>query len=187
MDILSAQRVHIIGIGGIGVSGVAKILKHRGVVVSGSDAEASGVTEGLNALGIAVAIGHDSANVAAVVDAVIFSGAVPTDNSERAAARDRGIPEFSYSEVLGMLSKHYRTIAVSGTHGKSTTTAMLGTILRAAGLDPLILVGTQVATFEQGNVHLGSGEFFVVEACGHEAQMMKLSPERIIVTNFEPH
>jgi len=186
MDILSAQRVHIIGIGGIGVSGVAKILKHRGVVVSGSDAEASGVTEGLNALGIAVAIGHDSANVAAVVDAVIFSGAVPTDNSERAAARDRGIPEFSYSEVLGMLSKHYRTIAVSGTHGKSTTTAMLGTILRAAGLDPLILVGTQVATFEQGNVHLGSGEFFVVEACEHEAQMMKLSPERIIVTNLEP-
>lgn len=186
MDILSARRVHVVGIGGIGVSGVAKILAHRGVVVTGSDAESSSVTESLGVCGIPVAIGASAAHLPEGVDALVYSGAVPASHPERVAAAQLGIPEFSYSQALGALTRQYRTIAVSGTHGKSTTTAMLGSILIAAGLDPLILVGTQVAGFSNGNVHLGRSDFFVVEACEHEAQMMNLSPERIVVTNLEP-
>lgn len=186
MHILDAQRVHIVGIGGIGVSGLAKILAHRGVALSGSDAEASATTDDLRTRGIEVSIGHDASNLVAGIDAVVYSGAVPESNPELALALERGLPCFTYSQALGEVTKKYRTLAVSGTHGKSTTTAMLGTILQNAGLDPLILVGTKVPAFDGGNVHLGSGEFFVVEACEHAAQMMDLSPERIIVTNLEP-
>ncbi len=186
MAFLDAERVHIIGIGGIGTSGLAKILAHHGVRVTGSDGTGSLITEELQARGIAVTIGHSVANLPEDVQAVVFSSAVSPLNSERAAADERGIPSFSYSEALGELTKKYRTIAVSGTHGKSTTTAMLAGILIAAGLDPLVLVGTRVPTFKHGNVHLGAGDIFVVEACEHKAQMMNLSPERIIVTNLEP-
>lgn len=186
MAFLDAQRVHIIGIGGIGTSGLAKILAHRGMRVSGSDASASLITEELVRRGMTVIIGHDAANLPEDADTIIYSSAIPTSNPERVAADERGLSSLSYSQALGELSKRYRTVAVSGTHGKSTTTAMLATILIAAGLDPLVLVGTRVPTFENGNVHLGAGEIFVVEACEHEAQMMRLSPERIIVTNLEP-
>ena len=157
MNFLDARRVHVIGIGGIGTSGLAKILAHRGVMVSGSDADASVVTDEVRAAHISVSIGHAAENITADIEAIVYSGAVPTDNVERLAADERGIPSFSYSEALGELTKQYRTIAVSGTHGKSTTTAMLACILRAAGLDPLVLVGTRVPNFEQGNVFLGRG------------------------------
>lgn len=185
MYLLEAQKNHIVGIGGIGVSGVAKILKLRGAQVSGSDVASSVVTDELNDMGIPVAVGHAASNLLHDCDALIYSGAVPRDNAERAAARDAGIPEFSYSEALGELTRARRTIAVSGTHGKSTTTAMLGSILVAAGLDPLVLVGTRVTNFSHGNVQWGTGEWMVVEACEHEAQMMQLTPQRIIITNLE--
>jgi UDP-N-acetylmuramate--alanine ligase len=186
MDFLDAKRVHVIGIGGIGTSGLSKILVHRGVVVSGSDASASLITEDLSVRGVAVTIGHSADNVAEDVDAIVYSSAVPATNPERAAAEERGIPQFSYSVALGAITRKYRTIAVSGTHGKSTTTSMLATILIAAGLEPLVLVGTRVPNFKDGNVYLGAGDIFVVEACEHEAQMMNLSPERIVITNLEP-
>ncbi|MCX6781282.1 MAG: UDP-N-acetylmuramate--L-alanine ligase [Candidatus Magasanikbacteria bacterium] len=187
MSILNAKKVHFVGIGGIGVSGLAKILASRGIVVTGSDAEKSPITDELEADAFAVKlfIGHDASHVGADVEAVVYSGAVPEENPERVAAGDRGIPTFSYSQALGELTKEYQTIAVSGTHGKSTTTAMLGSVLIAAGMDPLVLVGTRVPIFEHGNVHLGKGSIFVVEACEHEAQMMNLSPERIVITNLE--
>lgn len=186
MDFLDAKRVHVIGIGGIGTSGLSKILAHRGVLVSGSDANASLITEELVARGHAVTIGHSSDNVGEDVDAIVYSSAVPPTNPERVAAEDRGIPQFSYSVALGALTKKYHTIAVSGTHGKSTTTSMLATILIAAGLEPLVLVGTRVPNFKDGNVYLGGGDIFVVEACEHEAQMMNMFPERMIITNLEP-
>jgi len=186
MDFLDAKRVHVIGIGGIGVSGLSKILAHRGVVVSGSDASASLITEEFVARGHAVTIGHSADNVGEDVEAIVYSSAIPETNVERAIADERGIPQFSYSVALGALTKKYRTIAVSGTHGKSTTTSMLATILIAAGLEPLVLVGTRVPNFKDGNVYLGGGDIFVVEACEHEAQMMNLSPERMVITNLEP-
>ncbi len=186
MNVLTASTVYIIGIGGIGVSGVAKILLLRGAKVSGSDVAESVVTEELRELGIVVHIGHDAKNIPPATPAIIYSGAVPADNTERVAARERGIPEFSYSDALGALTRLYKTVAVSGTHGKSTTTAMLGTILSAAGWDPLVLVGTRVTHFSHGNVQWGKGEWFVVEACEHEAQMMALTPQKIIITNLEP-
>ncbi len=186
MELFTANRVHILGIGGIGVSAIAKILHAGGVRVTGSDAAASLITDELSLRGISVVIGHIAENLPSDVDAVVYSGAVPADNVERVAATDREVPQFSYSEALGALSRTRRTIAISGTHGKSTTTSMLGSILIHAGLDPLIIVGTRVAAFSDGNVHLGRGDFCVVEACEHEAQMMRLVPERIIVTNLEP-
>lgn len=186
MDFLDAKRVHVIGIGGIGTSGLSKILAHRGVTVSGSDANASLITEELVARGHAVTIGHSADNVAEDVEAIVYSSAVPSTNPERMIAEERGIPQFSYSVALGALTKKYRTIAVSGTHGKSTTTSMLATILIAAGLEPLVLVGTRVPNFKDGNVYLGAGDIMVVEACEHEAQMMNLFPERIVITNLEP-
>ncbi len=185
MSLLEAKKVHVIGIGGVGVSAVAKILSSRGVLVTGSDAEESPLVEDVRAEGILVHVGHDAGNLPADADAIIYSGAVPASNAERVAAQDQNIPQFSYSEALGEISKQYKTIAVSGTHGKSTVTAMLGSILIAAGLDPLVLVGTRVKTLQHGNVHLGQGEWFVVEACEHEAQMMKLSPTYIVVNNLE--
>lgn len=186
MSLLTKKFVHIIGIGGIGLSGVAKILQYRGLQVSGSDAEGSLITEELQAMGIPVVIGQAAENLGADVDVVIYSGAVPATNPERLAAAARGLPEFSYSQALGEITKGYRTIAISGTHGKSTTTAMLGSILMQAGFDPMVLVGTRVANFSHGNVQLGRGEWFVVEACEHAAQMLQLAPERIIITNLEP-
>ena len=186
MNFLDAKRVHIIGIGGIGTSGVAKILAHRGVRVSGSDASSSLITEELQARGIAVTIGHSADNVAPDIDAIMYSSAVQAANPERAVADERGIPTYSYSVALGEITKKYTTVAVSGTHGKSTTTSMLASIAIAAGLDPLVLVGTRVPNFKDGNVYLGSGSIFIVEACEHEAQMMNLSPSKIVVTNLEP-
>lgn len=186
MSLLEKRHVHCIGIGGIGVSALAKILHHKGISITGSDAEGSSITEELVARGMSVALGHQAENVPENTEAVIFSSAVQAQNPERAEAERRGIPTFTYAEALGEITRQYRTIAVSGTHGKSTTTALLGSILIEAGLDPLILVGTKVAAFSDGNAHLGAGEWFVVEACEHEAQMMKLKPEFIVITNLEP-
>lgn len=186
MSLLEKKYIHCIGIGGIGVSALAKILIQRGCVVSGSDAEQSLITDELLARGISVNIGKSDGGFPLQTEAIVYSSAVPTTHPERIAALDRGIEQFSYAQVLGELSRAYHTIAISGTHGKSTTTALLGNILIAAGYDPLVLVGTRVASFSDGNAHLGAGTWFVVEACEHEAQMMQISPEYLIVTNVEP-
>lgn len=186
MSLLQKQRVHCVGIGGIGLSALAKILANRGMQISGSDAEDSLVVTELKNRGWKIFIGHSAANILENVEAIIFSSAVPENNPERVAARERGIPEFSYSQALGELTAGYRTIAVSGTHGKSTTTAMIGSVLIDAGYDPTVLVGTRVAKFSDQNSHLGKSEWLVVEACEHEAQMMNLHPEFIVLTNLEP-
>ncbi|MEI7741785.1 MAG: UDP-N-acetylmuramate--L-alanine ligase [bacterium] len=179
------KKVHVIGAGGIGLSAVAKLLIHEGVQVSGSDMVQTVVTDLLAKLGVTVAIGQRAENVPSDADLILFSGAVPPSNPERKRGAELGIKEQTYNQFLGEISRAYRTIAICGTHGKSTTTAMLGKILEHAGLDPLVIVGSLVPGFPDGNLRMGRGEWFVVEACEHMRHFLELTPEIVVVTNIE--
>ena len=181
----NVKKAHLIGIGGIGVSAVAKLLLQRGVKVSGSDVSASGTTEELARLGVDVRIGHDAVNLPEGVELVVRSDAVPDDNPELAEARKRGVRDLTYFGFLGEFAKGKRTVAVSGTNGKSTTTAMLGMMLVEAGLDPTVIVGSKVPSFPDGNLRVGKGDLFVVEACEHHANMLKFHPDVAVITNIE--
>jgi len=179
------KKVHIIGIGGIGISAVAKLLYHNGKEVTGSDVNASSITDEVEELGIKVSIGHMPDQVPEGCDLVIYSSAVPDDNPERVVATEQGIRQINYPEFLGELTNEYRTIAITGTHGKSSTTAMTGLIFEAAGLDPTVIVGSKVATFPDGNLRLGKSDILIVEACEHEAHMLNIKPEQAVITNVE--
>jgi UDP-N-acetylmuramate--alanine ligase len=179
------KKVHLIGAGGIGLSAVGKLLLHQGKQVSGSDVARSEIVDDLESAGATVKIGHDVVNLAEDTGLVIYSSAVPEDNPEREAAQKQGIKQLSYFEFLGELSKQCTTIVVSGTHGKSTTTAMLGLVLEAAGLDPTVVVGTKVPGWELGNLRVGKSKYFVVEGCEYMAHMLELHPEIVALTNIE--
>jgi UDP-N-acetylmuramate--alanine ligase len=175
------KKIHFVGIGGIGVSALAKWAMLDGVEVSGSDAAPSIIIDEAAAMGAKIFIGHKKENVPKGAELIIYSDAVPADNPER----KNKIPQKSYFEALGEITREKKTIAVSGTNGKSTTTAMLGKILIDAGLDPTIIVGSRMKDFKYGNFHPGQGEYFVLEACEHNAHMLHLSPEHIVLTNIE--
>ncbi len=179
------QIVHFVGIGGIGVSAAAKWCLAKGKVVSGSDCAASAITDDLERLGAIVSIGHAAANVPAGVQLVVYSPAIVETNVERAQGSELGARELSYPQFLGEMSKGYSTIAVSGTNGKSTTTAMLALMLEAAGYDPTVIVGSLVPSFPLGNLRVGNGRFLVVEACEYRANMLEIHPEMIVLTNIE--
>ncbi len=182
---INYRHVHFVGIGGIGMSALAKWFLHEGIAVSGSDVNVGSITEDLVHRGARVFHGHASQNVDEDVDLLIYTPAVHTDNVERVAAQERGVREASNFEFLGELSKSFSTIVVSGTNGKSTTTAMLGLILEAAGYDPTVIVGSLVPAFPDGNLRVGKGRFFVVEGCEYRANMLHLEPEMIVLTNIE--
>lgn len=179
------QTIHFVGIGGIGVSAAAKWCLARGKIVSGSDRASSAITDDLVRLGAKVSIGHDAANVPAGVQLVVYSPAIVETNVERARGSELGARELSYPQFLGEMSKGYSTIAVSGTNGKSTTTAMLALMLEAAGYDPTVIVGSLVPSFPLGNLRVGNGRFLVVEACEYRANMLEIHPEMIVLTNIE--
>lgn len=182
----TAKKPHFIGIGGIGISAMVKFLARRGATITGSDLAESSVTKDLVFDGQQVFIGHAAENVPNDCDLIIYSPAVPSDNPERVVARERGIPEISYPEALGELSKEFRTIAVAGTNGKSTTAAMLGLILEEAGFDPTVIVGTKVPSFKHGNLRIGkTGSWFVVEACEYREHFLNLYSEFAVITNIE--
>lgn len=179
------QKVHLIGIGGIGVSAVAKLLKATGRQVSGSDIGESETIEELKGFGITVYKGHAAKNIEDDLDLIVYTSAAPENNPERVRGKDLGIKELSYFEFLGEYSKDKFTVAVSGTHGKSTTTAMLGLMAAEAGLDPTVIVGSKVKNFQYGNLRIGGSDLFIVEACEHMANMLHLSPKMIVLTNIE--
>jgi len=183
MRIGKLKQVHCIGIGGIHVSALGKLLLARGVEVSGSDLVKSEITDELEGSGADINIGHKDSNVE-LCDLVIYSDAVPEDNVERKKAKELGIEQMSSYDFIGELSKDYYTIAVSGTNGKSTTTAMLGLILEAAGLDPTVIVGTKVDQWG-GNIRIGKSKYLVTEADEYKAHMLKLNPKMIVLTNLE--
>lgn len=179
------QKIHVIGVGGIGISAAAKLLLARGKKLTGSDLHVSAITEAVKYAGGKIFSGHAASNVADDTELVIYSPAVQETNVERQRAKELDIPQMSYPEFLGELSKEYSTIVVTGTNGKSTTTAMLSLMLEAAGYDPTVIVGSLVPSFPLGNLRIGKGRFFVVEGCEYRAHMLHLNPEMIVLTNIE--
>lgn len=178
------KKVYFIGLGGIGMSALAQLMKDHGVAVSGSDREESPVTDLLHEKGISVALGQEAGNIPADVDLVVYSEAVWEDNAERMEAKRRGIPQVSYFVALGEVSKGKKTIAVAGTHGKTTTTGMLARILRDAGASPSAVVGSLVRDFGS-NYLSGTSNWFVVEACEYKRDFLTLSPFILVITNVE--
>lgn len=187
IDFKKINRVHFIGIGGIGVSAVAKMMKGRGKKVSGSDRDTSTITDSLVDMGINVFVGHNSDNLKEDVDLVIYSPAILEDNPERMKAFDLGIVQISYPQSLGLLSKSHKTVAVSGTHGKTTTTAMISKVLVDANLNPTVIVGSilkeQKSNFIEGSSKKDS--IFLVEACEYKRSFLNLYPYILVITNID--
>ena len=174
----------MVGIGGIGMSALAQLFKHQGKRVGGTDRDESPITTLLSQRGIPVVIGHDRCNIPADTGLLIYSDAVPENNFERVRAKEMGIPERSYFEALGEITQNTRTIAVAGTHGKTTVTGMLAKILRDAKKEPTAIVGSVVRDFDS-NFLAGSSGLFVIEACEYRDHLLKLSPEVLVITNIE--
>ncbi|WP_328916696.1 MULTISPECIES: UDP-N-acetylmuramate--L-alanine ligase [unclassified Streptomyces] len=178
------DRPHFIGIGGAGMSGIAKILAQRGARVAGSDSKESETARALRALGATVHIGHDAAHLADDASSVVVSSAIRAENPELAAARERGIPVVHRSDALAALMEGTRPIAVAGTHGKTTTTSMLAVALTALGLDPSYAIGGDLDA-PGSNAHHGGGEIFVAEADESDRSFHAYSPEVAVVLNVE--
>ncbi len=180
------RRLHFVGVGGAGMSAYARAARELGAEVSGSDGASGPYVERLRADGVLDAsIGHDAANVPAGEGVeLVYSSAVPAENVERAAARERGVPERPRAELLAELSALRRTIAVAGTHGKTTTASMLAHALRAAGMDPGWLIGAPIGG-GLPNAHWSTGEWLVIEADESDRSMLSLSVEIAVLTNVE--
>jgi UDP-N-acetylmuramate--alanine ligase len=176
--------VHFIGIGGIGMSGIAEIMMRTGYTVQGSDAKASANTERLEKLGAKIFVGHDPANVEGAY-AVVYSTAVKPDNPEMVAARDKRLPLVRRAEMLAELMRLQFSVAVGGTHGKTTTTSMIASLLDAGGLDPTVVNGGIINTYGT-NAKVGTGEWIVVEADESDGTFLKLKSTCAVVTNIDP-
>jgi UDP-N-acetylmuramate--alanine ligase len=182
MNLSDIKKAHFVGVGGIGVSAILRLFAERGIHVSGSDMhlpprETLPPGEYFD--------GHRSENLSDDVDVVIYSPAVPEHNPERKKARDLRVKELSYPEALALVTRDHNTIAVSGTHGKSTTTALIGKLFERGGLHPSVIVGAEVPGWEKRNLLIGSSDIFIVEACEYRRSMLNLSPQTIVLTNIE--
>ncbi len=177
--------VHFVGIGGIGMSGIAEIMLKIGYSVQGSDAKASANTERLEKLGARIFIGHDAAHIGDGVSAVVYSTAVKASNPEMVVARERRIPLVRRAEMLAELMRLQFSIAVGGTHGKTTTTSMVAAILDAGGLDPTVVNGGIINAYGT-NAKVGDGDWIVVEADESDGSFLRLKSTVAIVTNIDP-
>ena len=177
------RRVHFVGAGGIGMSGIAEMMSCLGYEVTGSDLTASTATARLRSLGIAVQIGHD-AHWVADAEAVVVSAAVPVDNPEVVEARRRHLPVIRRGAMVAGLARSRSTVAVTGSHGKSTTASMVAVMLADCGLDPSAVIGARVVAFGS-NTRIGHGRHFVVEADESEPSLLELTPEIAVLTNLE--
>jgi UDP-N-acetylmuramate--alanine ligase len=177
------RRIHFVGIGGIGMSGIAELLVNLGYEVSGSDAKASDVTARLARLGVRVARGHDADHVGNA-DVVVTSSAIQGGNPEVEEARRRGIPVIPRAEMLAELMRLKYGIAVAGAHGKTTTTSMVALVLERAGMDPTAVIGGRLSAFGS-NARLGRGDYMVVEADESDRSFLKLTPAIAVITNID--
>jgi len=177
------RRVHFVGIGGAGMSGIAEVLATQGYQVSGSDLGASAVTARLARLGVTVATGHAAANVAGA-DVVVVSTAIAPDNAEVLAARQSGIPVVPRALMLAELMRLKQGIAVAGTHGKTTTTSLIASVLAEGGLDPTFVIGGRLLS-AGANARLGKGDFLVAEADESDASFLYLQPVLAVITNID--
>ncbi len=182
IDLNKINKVYLSGIGGIGLSALAYYFLHLGKEVEGSDLSWSEITKRLEDKGVYINKKQKANNIKSDLDLFIHTSALPDNHPELAKARELNIPTLSYFQFLGILSKNYRTIAVAGTNGKTTTTAMIGLILEKAGLDPTVIVGSLVPQW-QSNFRFGKSNILVVEACEWRAHMLEITPEIIVLTN----
>ena len=178
-----ARRVHFIGIGGIGMSGIAELLVNLGYEVSGSDVQRSDITDRLASLGCRIGHGHDASHVNGA-DVVVYSSAIHQSNPEVVAAVERGLPVVPRAEVLAELMQLRQGIAVAGAHGKTTTTSMIALVLDVAGLDPTAVIGGRVSSFGS-NARLGRGAYLVAEADESDRSFLKLRPRFAVITNID--
>ena len=184
----SLERAHLIGIGGAGMSGIARILADRGFAVSGSDARDSPMLAGLAARGVLTAVGHDASNLQLLPGgptAVVVSTAVRPDNPEVLAARALKIPVVRRADALAALMTGYRGVCIAGTHGKTSTTSMLTVALQQAGLDPSFAIGGELTGSGLG-AHHGAGDIFVAEADESDGSFLSFAPHGAVITNLEP-
>jgi UDP-N-acetylmuramate--alanine ligase len=179
----AVKRIHFIGLGGSGMSGIAEVLHNLGYVVSGSDLADSATLRRLGGLGIRTFVGHDAANLDCV-DAVVTSTAVKPDNPEVLAARARHIPVVPRASMLAELMRLKRGIAIAGTHGKTTTTSLVASVLAEGGLDPTFVIGGRLNS-AGANAKLGAGDYIVVEADESDASFLNLLPVMAVVTNID--
>ena len=180
---LIGKRVHFIGIGGAGMSGLARIALSHGITVSGSDAKDSSVVTALSALGATVATSHNAANVDGA-DLVVYSNAIAANNPERIRAAELQTPTLTRAAALSVLMSESKSVAVAGTHGKTTTSSMLAVALQACGADPSFAIGGTI-TASGSNAHRGTGEIFVAEADESDGSFIEYNPFAAIVTNVE--
>ena len=177
------KRVHFVGIGGAGMSGIAEVLLTQGYGVSGSDLAPGAATRRLTTLGARVTIGHAATNVAGA-DVVVASSAVAPDNPELVAARELGIVVVPRALMLAELMRLKQGIAVAGTHGKTTTTSLIASVLAEGGLDPTFVIGGRLLSAD-AHARLGSGEFLVAEADESDASFLVLQPVLAVITNID--
>jgi len=177
-------KVHMVGIGGISMSGLAEILMHKGVKISGSDLNETEITKRLKEMGADIYYSHQASNITDQ-DLVVYTAAVSDDNPEIIEAKKRNIPAIERAELLGAVMDQFKNcIAVSGTHGKTTTTSMISTVLLEAGLDPTIHVGG-ILDLIGGNTRIGNSDYFVAEACEYKNSFLKFRPSLAIVLNID--
>lgn len=182
LDINKINKVYLAGLGGIGLSALAYYFLNLNKKVTGSDLVVSEVTRRLVKKGVTINFQQVAGNINNDIDLLIYSSALPSDHPEIRQAQKLNIPTLSYFQFLGWLSQQYKTIAVAGTNGKTTTTAMLGLILTEAGLDPTVIVGSLVPQWGT-NFRLGKSDLLVVEACEWQAHMLAITPQMIVLTN----
>jgi UDP-N-acetylmuramate--alanine ligase len=180
---LAEKRIHFIGLGGAGMSGIARIMLAKGINISGSDAKDSSVLSGLKTLGAQVFIGHEASNIGDA-DILVVSSAIDQSNPEIIAANDKGLVILTRAQALALLMSESKSVAVAGTHGKTTTTSMLTVALQQAGLDPSFAIGGMI---NRGgtNAHWGSGEIFIAEADESDGSFLAYKPFGAIITNIE--
>jgi UDP-N-acetylmuramate--alanine ligase len=189
METKMISSVHFIGVGGVGMSGIAKVAHDQGLTVSGSDIRDSRYTQQLREAGVTVHIGHDAKNIFGAgkddgPDVVVVSTAVLDNNVELIAAKERGIAIWHRAQMLAYLGQGLETLAVAGTHGKTTTSSMMATVLDDLGYDPTFLIGGIVRAYGT-NAHSGTGEYYVVEADESDKSFSHLSPYAVLITNIE--
>jgi UDP-N-acetylmuramate--alanine ligase len=184
---LNFDRIHFIGIGGIGISALAHWALQEGKQVTGSDVSDSALIQDLKRRGAKITLGHWAENLKDDTELAVFTEAIdPKTNPEYARAKELGIPTMSYFQALGELANGHKVVAVTGTKGKTTTTAMLGLALIAAGLDPTVIVGSKVREFGNTNFRMGKSDLFVVEACEYRRSFLNLEPFGMVLLNCQP-